>query len=57
MAGVLGIGADLGRWSPAELDEARALVEQYKTVRSTIQHGRLYRLGGRPGAERSALAA
>jgi alpha-galactosidase len=55
MAGVLGIGADLSRWSPAELDEARALVEQYKTVRRTIQHGRQYRLGGRPGAERSAL--
>ncbi|MEU1752779.1 alpha-galactosidase [Micromonospora matsumotoense] len=55
MAGVLGIGVDLARWSAAELDEARALIAQYKMVRRTIQHGRLYRLGGRPGVERSAL--
>ncbi|GLL08226.1 alpha-galactosidase [Dactylosporangium matsuzakiense] len=55
MAGVLGIGADLSRWSPEELEEAGAMVEQYKAVRRTIQHGRQYRLGGRPGVERSGL--
>jgi alpha-galactosidase len=55
MAGVLGIGANLTCWTPAELDESRTLIEQYKTVRRTIQHGQQYRLGRRPGAERSAI--
>ncbi|MEU4215630.1 alpha-galactosidase [Actinoplanes sp. NPDC026623] len=55
MAGVLGIGADVGRWTAEELAEARSLVDAYKQVRPTVQQGRQYRLGGAPGAERSAV--
>ncbi|MFJ9883565.1 alpha-galactosidase [[Kitasatospora] papulosa] len=45
MAGALGIGGDLTRWPEAELDETAAYVALYKTVRSTVQTGRQYRLG------------
>jgi alpha-galactosidase len=44
MAGVLGLGGDLPRWSAAELDEAKALVALYKEIRPVVQHGALYRL-------------
>jgi alpha-galactosidase len=44
MAGSLGIGGDLTRWSTDELGEARELVDTYKSVRHIVQHGRLYRL-------------
>jgi alpha-galactosidase len=44
MAGSLGIGGDLSRWTPRELEEARGFVAIYKRVRSTIQNGLLYRL-------------
>lgn len=44
MTGVLGVGADLTRWSDAELAQARTLVELYKDVRPVVQHGRLHRL-------------
>jgi alpha-galactosidase len=44
MAGALGIGGDLSRWMPPELEEARDFIALYKRVRSTIQNGRLYRL-------------
>jgi alpha-galactosidase len=44
MSGALGIGGDLSRWTPQELDEARNLIALYKRVRSTIQNGLLYRL-------------
>jgi len=54
MAGALGIGGDLNRWSPADLAEARDLVAAYKAIRPVVQRGRLYRLasvsGGRLGA-------
>ncbi|MET7460984.1 alpha-galactosidase [Nonomuraea sp. NPDC005501] len=55
MAGVLGVGGDLAAWPQAELSEAAELIEQYKSVRHVIQHGRLYRLAGTPGQERSAV--
>ncbi|SEH01659.1 alpha-galactosidase [Nonomuraea solani] len=55
MAGVLGIGGDLSEWSTAELESAAELVERYKEVRATVQHGRQYRLAGTPGIERSAV--
>lgn len=55
MAGVLGIGGDLTTWSPAELDQARELIEQYKSIRETVQRGELHRLAGTPGVERSAV--
>jgi alpha-galactosidase len=54
MAGVLGLGGDLPRWSAAELAEAATLVELYKEIRPVVQHGALYRLAD-PAA--SALTA
>ncbi|MGW8884270.1 alpha-galactosidase [Streptomyces sp. NPDC055749] len=45
MAGALGIGGDLTRWTEAELNETAVYVARYKEVRSTIQTGDLYRLG------------
>ncbi|MEU7041137.1 alpha-galactosidase [Streptomyces varsoviensis] len=44
MAGVLGVGGDLTRWSAAELDEARHWIERYKRIRPLVQGGDLYRL-------------
>jgi alpha-galactosidase len=44
MAGSLGIGGNLSRWTPQELEEARNFIVTYKRVRSTIQNGLLYRL-------------
>ncbi|MFD0419053.1 alpha-galactosidase [Streptomyces sp. NPDC127108] len=44
MAGVLGVGGDLTRWSAAELAEARDWVELYKEIRPVVQLGDLYRL-------------
>ena len=55
MAGVLGLGGDLPAWSPEDLEEARELVARYKDIRPVVQHGRLYRLGGAPGVEASAV--
>ncbi|MFE1231021.1 alpha-galactosidase [Streptomyces sp. NPDC059442] len=54
MAGALGIGADLTRWTPEESAQAAELVRTYKEVRHLVQHGDLYRLRkpavGRAGA-------
>ncbi|MFD3569496.1 alpha-galactosidase [Streptomyces sp. NPDC058667] len=44
MAGVLGIGGDLTRWTRHELAEAADLVRLYKDIRPVVQHGRLHRL-------------
>ncbi|MFG1679366.1 alpha-galactosidase [Nonomuraea sp. NPDC049269] len=55
MAGTLGVGGDLTRWSAAELDEARRLIADYKAVRPVIQHGTLHRLAGTPGESASAV--
>jgi alpha-galactosidase len=44
MAGALGVGGDLRRWTEAELAEAAGLIAQYKDIRPVIQRGRLYRL-------------
>ncbi|MFI9123535.1 alpha-galactosidase [Streptomyces bikiniensis] len=45
MAGALGIGGDLTRWSPAERREAAAMVGLYKEIREVVQHGQQYRIG------------
>jgi alpha-galactosidase len=55
MSGSLGIGGDLARWSPAELDEARELVATYKSVRHIVQLGRLYRLASTRGGPLAAV--
>ncbi|WP_218005836.1 alpha-galactosidase [Actinomadura hibisca] len=44
MAGALGIGGDLRRWSPADLAEAAHLVERYKEIRPVVHGGRADRL-------------
>ncbi len=44
MMGSLGIGADLTTFTDPELDEAAALVAQYKQLRHTIQEGDFHRL-------------
>ncbi|MET9845856.1 alpha-galactosidase [Streptomyces ossamyceticus] len=44
MAGVLGVGGDLTRWSDEELAEAREWVELYKEIKPVVQRGDLYRL-------------
>ncbi|MGX1565521.1 alpha-galactosidase [Streptomyces sp. NPDC055506] len=44
MAGVLGVGGDLTRWTAEELAEARGWVELYKEIRPVVQRGDLYRL-------------
>ncbi|TMU90096.1 alpha-galactosidase [Streptomyces sp. DASNCL29] len=55
MAGVLGVGGDLTRWSEAELAEARDWVARYKRVRPVVQHGELYRLRPPEGDGLSAV--
>jgi alpha-galactosidase len=44
MAGVLGVGGDLTRWTGEELAEAREWVALYKEIRPVVQRGDLYRL-------------
>ncbi|MGW1894647.1 alpha-galactosidase [Streptomyces sp. NPDC002004] len=44
MAGVLGVGGDLTRWTDDELAEARRWVDLYKEIRPVVQRGDLYRL-------------
>ncbi|MGW7073004.1 alpha-galactosidase [Streptomyces sp. NPDC054855] len=44
MAGALGIGGDLSRWSETELAEARELVALYKDIRPVVQFGEQFRL-------------
>ncbi|HEX9040796.1 MAG TPA: alpha-galactosidase [Trebonia sp.] len=60
MAGALGVGGDLLRWTEADLAEAAELIAVYKDIRPVVQHGRLYRLAsvldGPPGAS-GAFAA
>ncbi|MGW2825745.1 alpha-galactosidase [Streptomyces sp. NPDC001443] len=44
MAGVLGIGGDLTRWTDAELAEAAELIRVYKHIRPVVQRGQQFRL-------------
>ncbi|WP_372351311.1 alpha-galactosidase [Streptomyces sp. KL116D] len=44
MAGALGIGGDLTRWSADELAEAREQIALYKDVRPVVQFGQQHRL-------------
>jgi alpha-galactosidase len=48
MQGSLGIGADLNRWQPEDLAEAKRMIGHYKSIRDTVQNGLLYRLAS-PG--------
>ena len=44
MQGLLGIGANLNKWSEADLALAKKMIELDKQIRSTVQTGALYRL-------------
>ncbi|BBI32683.1 alpha-galactosidase [Cohnella abietis] len=54
MMGGLGIGANIGKWSNEELEEAKRYVELYKEIRHIVLHGSLYRL---ESLQRSNIAA
>ena len=41
MSGVLGIGADLSAWTPAELERGAELVSRYREIRETVHTGRV----------------
>jgi alpha-galactosidase len=53
-AGVLGIGADITRWSAAQRATATAWVTRYKQVREVISRGDVHRIGD-PGQARCAV--
>ncbi len=54
MQGSLGVGANLNHWTPDDFATAKKLVEAYKGIRETVQHGSLYRLiSPRDGSEQS----
>ncbi|WP_344143954.1 alpha-galactosidase [Kribbella yunnanensis] len=44
MAGVLGIGADLSRWTDDQLKTAARHIEQYKDIRDLVVEGKVYGL-------------
>ncbi len=44
MLGAFGLGGNLPSWSQEEMEQAAQLIDRYKAVRRTIQHGRFYRL-------------
>ena len=44
MMGVLGIGADLTKWSQTDLEKAAAYLALYKEIREMMQFGTFYRL-------------
>jgi alpha-galactosidase len=54
MNGSLGVGGNLNKWTPEEMQAATGFVAYYKRVRSTVQRGALYRLIAPEGSEFSA---
>jgi alpha-galactosidase len=46
MAGVLGIGADIRAWTPAQRAEAAEHVAVYKGIRHVLHHGDVHLIGG-----------
>jgi len=57
MAGVLGIGGDLSTWPASDLATATELIATYREIRSTVQHGRQYRLVHGPALTSVAYVA
>lgn len=51
MQGALGVGNNLNKMSPEDLALSAQLTAFYKTVRTTVQHGDLYRLVRPEGSE------
>ena len=54
MTGSLGVGGNLNKWTPEEMQAAAGFVAYYKRVRTTVQRGALYRLIAPEGSEFSA---
>jgi alpha-galactosidase len=54
MTGSLGLGGNLNKYSPEEMQEAAKYVAYYKRIRPTVQQGALYRLIAPEGSEYSA---
>jgi alpha-galactosidase len=44
MAGVLGVGANMAKWTEAEKAIAKKKIEEYKIIRPLVQQGELHRL-------------
>ncbi len=53
--GSLGLGVNLNKYTPQEMQEAAAYVAFYKRIRPTVQRGSLYRLIAPEGSESSAV--
>jgi len=56
MGGAFGFCADVRKWSPADLELGKTMVDYYKSIRRTLEDGELYRLaslreGGLAAAE------
>ena len=54
MTGSLGLGGNLNKWTPEEMQEGGKLVAYYKTIASTVQRGEQYRLITPEQSEQSA---
>src|SRR5262249_12483603 len=44
MSGVLGVGDNISKWTPADVEVAKKKIAEYKTIRPLVQQGTLYRL-------------
>ena len=53
LEGALGVGGNLNRWSNADIETAAHLKAFYKSIRTTVEHGKPYRLE-RPGQSESS---
>lgn len=56
MAGGLGIGDDITKWSDEEMSRAAGLVAQYKDIRPLVQAGDLHRIQSPRASDITALA-
>jgi alpha-galactosidase len=54
MSGSLGVGSNLNKWTPEEMQAAAQFVAYDKRIRGTVQRGSLYRLIAPQGSEVSA---
>jgi alpha-galactosidase len=54
MNGSLGLGVNLNKWTPEEMQLGTRYISYYKRVRRTVQRGALYRLVAPEGSEFSA---
>ena len=55
MSGVLGIGNDMTKWTPKEIETATQKVAEYKQIREVVHNGDLYRLASPFETGRSVL--